>query len=58
MIALKTVTRYCIDVPMQFKDPSKAMYGAQDPATKMFGSEPGKDLFDGVSKAAESLFGA
>ena len=43
---------------MQFKDPSKAMYGDQDPATKMFGSEPGKNLFEGVSKTAESIFGA
>ena len=34
------------------------MYGDQDPAAKMFGTEPGKGLFDGVSKAAESVFGA
>jgi len=49
---------YCTDVPMQFKDPSKAMYGDQDPATKLFGTEPGKNLFDGLSAGAEKIFGA
>ena len=55
---LRDELAYCVDVPMQFKNPSKAMYGDQDPAAKMFGTEPGKGLFDGVSKAAESVFGA
>jgi hypothetical protein len=34
------------------------MYGDQDVATKMFGVEPGKGMFDDVSKKAESIFGA
>lgn len=55
---LRDETAYCVDVPLQFKDPSKAMYGAQDPATKALGVDPGKDLFDGISKGAEKLFGA
>ena len=48
---------YCVDVPMQFKNPSEAMYGAQDPAAKLFGPEPGK-MFEGISNAAEKAFGA
>lgn len=43
---------------MRFKDPSKAMYGDQDPASKLFGNQPGKDLFEGISKGAEKVFGA
>ena len=35
---------FCTDVPMQFKNPSKAMYGDQDPAAKLFGGNP----FDSV----------
>ena len=31
---------YCTDVPMQFRNPSKAMYGDQDPAAKLFGGNP------------------
>jgi len=49
---------FCTDVPMRFKDPSKAMYGDQDPASKLFGNQPGKDLFEGISKGAEKVFGA
>ena len=48
----------CVDVPMTFKNPEKAMYGDQDPATKLFGDTPAKGLFDGVNDAAEKLFGA
>jgi len=54
---LRDELAYCTDVPIQFKNPSQAMYGAQDPATKLFGTDPGK-IFDGVSNAAEKLFGA
>ena len=55
---LRDELAFCTDVPLQFKNPSEAMYGAQDPATKMFGSSPGKDIFGGVSAGAEKLFGA
>jgi hypothetical protein len=37
---------------------SQAMYGAQDPATKIFGTEPGKQLFGGFSAGAEKIFGS
>merc|ERR1711990_720850 len=40
---LRDELAYCVDVPMQFKDPSKAMYGSQDPAAKLFG-EKGEKL--------------
>jgi len=55
---LRDEVAYCVDVPEQFKNPSKAMYGSQDPATKLFGNDPGKDMFKGVNDAAEKLFGA
>lgn len=48
---------FCVDVPPQFKDPSKAMYGAQDPATKLLGEKPGKDIFEGFSKKTANIFG-
>ena len=32
---LRDELAYCTDVPLQFKNPSEAMYGAQDPATKV-----------------------
>jgi len=54
---LRDELAYCTDVPLQFKNPSQAMYGAQDPAAKLFGTEPGK-MFEGVNNAAEKLFGA
>ena len=36
------------------------MYGAQDPATQLFGDQKtaGKGFFDGVAGSAEKLFGA
>lgn len=49
---------FCTDVPMQFKNPSQAMYGAQDPASKFFGAEPGKGAFDVISGGAEKIFGS
>merc|ERR1719331_2760286 len=49
---------FCVDVPMQFKDPSRAMYGDQDPAAKLFGAEAGKQLGSGISAAAEKIFGS
>jgi len=55
---LRDELAYCVDVPVQFKNPAKAMYGDQDPASKFFGAQPGKDMFGGVSDAAEKLFGA
>jgi len=48
---------FCTDVPMLFKNPSKAIYGDEDPVMKMFGAQPGKDFFGGVSSQAEKLFG-
>ena len=41
---LRDELAFCTDVPMQFKNPSKAMYGDQDPAAKLFGGNP----FDSV----------
>jgi hypothetical protein len=32
---LRDELAFCVDVPVQFKNPSKAMYGAQDPASKL-----------------------
>ena len=55
---LRDELAYCVDVPLQFKNPSEAMYGAQDPATKLLGKEPGKGFFDGVSAGAEKIFGS
>ena len=55
---LRDELAYCTDVPMQFKNPAKAMYGDQDPATLMFGANPGKGLFDKVSNGADQLFGS
>ena len=55
---LRNEDAYCTDVPMQFKNPSDAMYGAQDPAAKLFGDKPAKGFFDGVSDTAERIFGA
>jgi len=49
---------FCTDVPMRFKDPSRAMYGDQDPASKAFGDDPLKGLRDGFSTGAEKIFGA
>jgi len=54
---LRDELAYCVDVPMQFKNPSKAMYGDQDPAAKAFGSTPGKDVFSGFSSGVEKFFG-
>lgn len=54
---LRDELAFCTDVPMQFKNPSRAMYGDQDPAAKMFGSNPGKALFDPLSAGAEKIFG-
>ncbi|KAL1511109.1 hypothetical protein AB1Y20_005930 [Prymnesium parvum] len=54
---LRDELAYCTDVPMRFKDPSRAMYGDQDPATKMFGSQPGKDMFTGLTSGVEKVFG-
>ena len=55
---LRDELAFCVDVPMQIKNPAKAMYGDQDPATMLFGDTPAKGLFDGVNDAAEKLFGA
>ena len=49
---------FCTDVPLQFKNPTEAMYGKQDPASQLFGDKPAKDLFQGISDGAEKLFGA
>jgi len=46
----------CVDVPLEFKDPGRAMYG--DPTDPFKGSNPAKGLFDGVSSGAEKIFGA
>jgi len=54
---LRDELAYCVDVPMQFKNPSRAMYGDQDPAAKMFGNEPAKDIFAGLSSGVEKVFG-
>ena len=40
------------------QNPSQAMYGAQDPAAKLFGDAPAKGLFDGISSGAEKIFGS
>lgn len=37
---LRDELAFCVDVPMQFKNPSKAMYGDADPAAKLFGDKP------------------
>jgi len=55
---LRDELAYCVDVPMQFKNPAKAMYGDQDPATKAFGATPGKDIFSGISSGVEKVFGS
>jgi hypothetical protein len=55
---LRDELAYCVDVPLQFKNPSQAMYGAQDPATKLLGDAPAKGLFDGLSAGAEKIFGS
>jgi len=55
---LRDELAYCVDVPLQFKNPSQAMYGAQDPAAKLFGDAPAKGLFDGISSGAEKIFGS
>lgn len=55
---LRDELAFCTDVPLQFKNPAKAMYGDQDPATKMFGAQPGKNLFDGISSGADKIFGS
>ena len=46
------------EVAPEFVMAAQAMYGAQDPATKMFGTEPGKQLFGGFSAGAEKIFGS
>ena len=55
---LRDELAYCVDVPMQFKNPAKAMYGDQDVATKMFGTTPGKDLFAPIQEGADKIFGS
>ena len=55
---LRDELAFCVDVPMQFKNPSKAMYGDQDPATKALGAEPGKQIFDSISSGVEKVFGS
>jgi hypothetical protein len=45
----------CADVPLQFKNPSKAMYG--DPTDPFKGSNPFGGISDGISSGAEKIFG-
>lgn len=47
---------FCVDVPLQFKNPSLEMYGAQDPASTTL-RKYGED-FKKVSGAAEALLGS
>ena len=45
-----------LQVPLQFKNPSKAMYGEQDPAKLLFDGI--KISGDKVSAGADALFGS
>jgi hypothetical protein len=55
---LRDELAYCVDVPMEFKNPAKAMYGDSDPAAKLFADPAAKGLFDGFSKSVENVFGS
>jgi len=57
---LRDELAFCVDVPMQFKDPSKAMYGSQDPAAKLFGEKGEKlaPIGDGFSDISSKIFGS
>mmetsp|Transcript_28340 Transcript_28340/g.77556 ORF Transcript_28340/g.77556 Transcript_28340/m.77556 type:complete len:242 (-) Transcript_28340:307-1032(-) len=46
----------CADVPLQFKDPSRAMYG--DPTDPFKGSNPFSSITNGISSGAEKIFGS
>jgi len=46
----------CVDVPLQIKDPSRAMYG--DPTDPFKGSNPFASVTDGISSGAEKIFGS
>lgn len=46
----------CADVPMQFKDPSKAMYG--DTSDPFKGTNPFAGITDGISAGAAKVFGS
>jgi hypothetical protein len=50
---------FCVDVPLQFKNPALDMYGAQDPASKVLRQyeDAGKAVFGSISGSAETLFG-
>ena len=53
-----TCASLVFDLSTLWQNPSEAMYGAQDPASKLFGDKPAKDLFKGISDGAEAIFGA
>jgi len=46
----------CADVPMAFKNPSKAMYG--DPTDPFKGNNPFAGITNGISESVEKVFGA
>lgn len=51
---------FCVDVPLQFKNPSQDLYGVQDPATKALRKyeDDGKTVFKTLKGSAESLLGS
>jgi len=50
---------FCVDVPLQFKNPAEDMYGAQDPASKALRQyeDAGRTILSGVTGATEKVFG-
>jgi len=53
---LRDELAYCVDVPLQFKNPSEAMYGSKDPAKGIF--DGFKASGDALSDGAAKIFGS